>query len=385
MRKKIVFGIMLGLLLANILTLAFSTQPVKAQGAIYIKADGSIDPTALIHRNKETNRYPLMTPQFALIGDVNRDDKVDIKDLVLLIKAFGSYPNHPRWNPNADINGDNKIDIEDLVLLVEHFGEHYPEPARKYVGITIHPSGGMREHPSSYWVNATKYICSKFSDAQPIVVWIVGVISGSNCSLSFPSPGGSYPNITFSSTDKNENYLDAFDAAGIKVWLTVEPSDADVETLITLVFDRYKYHSCLTGFGIDIEWYKSLSYPEGKPVTYDEATTWLAKIKSYNSNYRLRLVHWQSSKMPSPHPSDVMFIDDAQGFSDLDAMVSSFKRWGNTFYDGKVGFSVGFPKDRSWWSQLQDPAGTIIDRLFDEISNCKEVYWVCWSITDIYP
>jgi len=61
-------------------------------------------------------------------GDINGDFKVDIKDLVLVIKYFGSYPGHPTkpWNPNADINCDNKVDIKDLVLVIKHFGEHYP-------------------------------------------------------------------------------------------------------------------------------------------------------------------------------------------------------------------------------------------------------------------
>jgi len=75
---------------------------------------------------KNRDRYPLMKPWTHLIGDVNGDDKVDIKDLVLLIKAFGTHPTHPRWNPNADINCDGKVDIKDLVLIIKHFGQHYP-------------------------------------------------------------------------------------------------------------------------------------------------------------------------------------------------------------------------------------------------------------------
>jgi hypothetical protein len=59
-----------------------------------------------------------------LLGDVNGDAKVDIKDMVLLIKAFGSYPGQPNWNPNADLNNDGKVDIKDMVLLIKHFGEH---------------------------------------------------------------------------------------------------------------------------------------------------------------------------------------------------------------------------------------------------------------------
>jgi hypothetical protein len=64
----------------------------------------------------------------SVVGDINGDFKVDIEDLVRVIKYFGSYPGHPTkpWNPNADINCDNKVDIEDLVLVIKHFGEHYP-------------------------------------------------------------------------------------------------------------------------------------------------------------------------------------------------------------------------------------------------------------------
>jgi hypothetical protein len=55
--------------------------------------------------------------------DINFDGKIEIKDLVLVIKAYGSYPGHPLWNPNADINFDNKVDIKDLVLVIKYYGK----------------------------------------------------------------------------------------------------------------------------------------------------------------------------------------------------------------------------------------------------------------------
>ncbi|MDH7477390.1 MAG: dockerin type I domain-containing protein [Candidatus Bathyarchaeota archaeon] len=59
-----------------------------------------------------------------LLGDINDDRKVDVKDLVLLIKAYGSYPDDPNWNPKADLNGDNKVDIKDLVILIKNYGNY---------------------------------------------------------------------------------------------------------------------------------------------------------------------------------------------------------------------------------------------------------------------
>jgi len=57
-----------------------------------------------------------------LMGDVNGDGEVDMKDVYEAAKAFGSYPNHPRWNPDADICGDNKVDMRDIWIVVTNFG-----------------------------------------------------------------------------------------------------------------------------------------------------------------------------------------------------------------------------------------------------------------------
>jgi len=58
--------------------------------------------------------------------DVNYDLKVDVKDIAIGAKAFGSFPSHPLWNPHADINQDNKVDIKDIALIAKNFGKTYP-------------------------------------------------------------------------------------------------------------------------------------------------------------------------------------------------------------------------------------------------------------------
>jgi hypothetical protein len=64
--------------------------------------------------------------QSPLVGDLNNDWKVDIRDIAIAAKAYGSYPGDPRWNPAADINGDNKVDIKDLATIAKNFGQHIP-------------------------------------------------------------------------------------------------------------------------------------------------------------------------------------------------------------------------------------------------------------------
>jgi hypothetical protein len=55
--------------------------------------------------------------------DLNGDGKVDIKDVAIVGKAFGSYPGHPRWNSAADLNGDGVVDALDLALVAKGFGK----------------------------------------------------------------------------------------------------------------------------------------------------------------------------------------------------------------------------------------------------------------------
>jgi len=55
--------------------------------------------------------------------DLNMDGKVDIYDVAIVGLAFGSYPGHPRWNPDADLNRDDKVDIQDMTIIADHFGE----------------------------------------------------------------------------------------------------------------------------------------------------------------------------------------------------------------------------------------------------------------------
>lgn len=58
-----------------------------------------------------------------IMGDINGDGKVDIRDIALAASAFGSYPSYSRWNPDADINENGKIDLKDIASIAKNFGK----------------------------------------------------------------------------------------------------------------------------------------------------------------------------------------------------------------------------------------------------------------------
>ncbi len=237
----------------------------------------------------------------------------------------------------------------------------------------------------AYWYNVGSNISSKFEGSGIGGVWVVGEAGDDGgCILDFPS-SGNYQNISFSDADVNEEYLNYFDQKGISVYLQVEPGNANVSDLIKLVLDRYSKHPCVAGFGIDVEWYQDKQYENGKPVSDAEASAWYGQVKSYNESYKLFLKHWLVEKMPPTYRDGIYFIDDSQGFNSLSEMTDEFETWGSSFPDNPVGFQIGYEEDKVWWGAYDDPAATIGHDLIKNIKNTKGIYWVDFSIKDLYP
>lgn len=63
-------------------------------------------------------------------GDITADGLVDIDDLYIVARAFGSQSTDPSppWNPRADLYPDGYIDIDDLYIVARNFGRSVPPP-----------------------------------------------------------------------------------------------------------------------------------------------------------------------------------------------------------------------------------------------------------------
>lgn len=236
----------------------------------------------------------------------------------------------------------------------------------------------------NYWAETAKKISAKFSYASPASIWIVGVLNDGGTYLNFPVETNN-PLIHYSQNDYNEEILTYFDDNGFKIWLQVEPGNASVEELITLVLNKYKHHPCVIGFGVDVEWYKSVDQPDGEQVTDEIAQKWLGLIHEINSDYKLFLKHWLIKKMPQSERNDIVFIDDSQMFDSMEQMVSEFEEWGEHFAPAKVGFQFGYDADKKWWSKFNDPVSTISEDILNRIPNTQDLYWVDFTLFDVFP
>jgi hypothetical protein len=63
-----------------------------------------------------STEYDVLSGNYVFSGkeDLNFDGRVNILDMAILAKAYGSHPEDAGWNPKADLNGDGEVNIIDF-------------------------------------------------------------------------------------------------------------------------------------------------------------------------------------------------------------------------------------------------------------------------------
>jgi len=59
----------------------------------------------------------------SIVGDINGDRNVDLKDTFAVDLAYGSFVGTPRYKPNLDINSDDQIDLKDTFTTDLNYGK----------------------------------------------------------------------------------------------------------------------------------------------------------------------------------------------------------------------------------------------------------------------
>ncbi|HEX7576331.1 MAG TPA: hypothetical protein VF360_08125, partial [Candidatus Methanoperedens sp.] len=254
-----------------------------------------------------------------------------------------------------------------------------------YAGWRSSDYGYQTASPPSYWINVAKTISNKFPGTTPAGIWLVGeadVSPPTGTVLNMPS-SGSYSNIRFEGEDIAEPYLKAFDASGIKVILQVEPMNADVNTLIDIVMNRYKDHPSVIGFGLDNEWYKTCE--EGCKAKAADVISWNNKLHLINSKYVLMIKHFDKSKLPTQIPKDILVIDDSQENENLNTLVSEHVAMEKQYPKNPYGAQIGYPSDKIIWGSMSDPVKQLGSAVQTAIGRPISVFWVDFSITEVFP
>ena len=205
------------------------------------------------------------------------------------------------------------------------------------------------------WVEYVTKMKRNFnSDAKPTVIVIVSENADNSINIfRFPPPSGysdtSY--IMYDSVDRFEKILTKFDEVGFNVWLQVEPGNNDLVKLATIVFKRYGHHSCIKGFGIDLEWWYTGETGSGKKLSDDDAKRIVDYVRSINPKYTVFAKHWDPKHMPNTYRDGMIFVDDSQGFESMASVKSEFKAWASKYPNNPVFFQIGYEADEHLWTK----------------------------------
>jgi hypothetical protein len=248
-------------------------------------------------------------------------------------------------------------------------------------------SYGVDPFPDPFtWETCIRVMSDSFPGSVPTALWIVGTIDEEigGVNLEFPSAGGSYPHISFSDEDMHEEYLAWFDEHGVSVFLQVEPGFADVPTVIDLVLERYAQHPCVIGFGVDVEWFGNVTEGgEGTPVDDATAMSWDSLVQSYNPEYGLFLKHWDTSFMPPSYRGSIIFVDDGQGYPDMEAYLEDMEGWADAFSPNRVFFQYGYDSDSTWWEDLGFAPVDIGEALAGRTAQECGLIWVDFNLGEL--
>ena len=99
---------------------------VDGSNVTFVPTESPTDTSLYFTYHNGTHEVEITGTVLGKPGDLYEDGKVNIKDIGIIGKAFGSKPGDDNWNPIADVYEDGKINIKDIGVVAKHFGATYP-------------------------------------------------------------------------------------------------------------------------------------------------------------------------------------------------------------------------------------------------------------------
>jgi hypothetical protein len=88
-----------------------------------------------------------------LATDVNKDSKVNLKDVLNVILALGTRAGTRRWNPACDVNHDGVVNSKDLLVVLRDFGKSAWTNITMFVDTANHQIYGVTTHFSGIGIH----------------------------------------------------------------------------------------------------------------------------------------------------------------------------------------------------------------------------------------
>jgi hypothetical protein len=249
-----------------------------------------------------------------------------------------------------------------------------------------------------YWVCVAQQEAAKFQNSKPGGIYVLGGIGTSETNMPFANPGVNIPYVVYDTGGgwgpDPEPFLTAFDQAGMEVILQVEPGMADISQLSTMILTNFGHHSCVKGFGVDVEWWQSHGNSNTTPMPASVANSLVSAVHAINPAYKVILKHYDSTVLPKGI-AGVTYLIDGCGYNSLSEAVSDYITWAQNFSGSEIGYQTLYiaigndclPNDHAWWKNLINPEVQLINGVLAQVptANIYCTYIVDFSLGYVYP
>ena len=174
--------------------------------------------------------------------------------------------------------------------------------------------------------------------------------------------------------------LSEMDRLGVDVFLEIAPEKSDVLALLEEWNGKFKQHSSIKGFSVDLEFFKP-------------ATDEMARLRTRNQVAQSELPSDAQALGRSVHAAEVsrqgrLDLHQHNSEASIDGLNSGFAKWAQRFYPSAVAFQIGYPADEDgldgtamtgWW-KLKDPIKDWGRSLLAGMKDPDQqigLFWVC--------